>query len=97
VVLLDLSCSALNVVAFCLLPFAPTITSRDEFQMNCPYTYEPFVVNRNLRPDKAITFQSGSKAKGRNELTTAYIYNSDVGSKEGARVRTSVGTFISKC
>ena len=55
------------------------------------------MVNRNLGPNKAITFQSGSKAKGRNTLTTAYIYNSDVGSKEGARVRTSVGTSIDKC
>jgi hypothetical protein len=62
-----------------------------------PYSYEPFVVNRELRPGRAITFQSGSKAKGRNELTNAYIYNSDVGSREGARVRTSVGTFIDKC
>jgi hypothetical protein len=51
-----------------------------------PYTYEPFVVNRKLRPHRTITFQSGSKAKGRNELTTSYIYNSDVvGTKEGAR------------
>jgi hypothetical protein len=55
------------------------------------------VVNRELRPGRAITFQSGSKAKGGNELTNAYIYNSDVGSREGARVRTSVGTFIDKC
>src|SRR5918999_1675261 len=48
-----------------------------------PYTYEPFVVNRKLRPNRTITFQSGSKAKGGNELTTAYIYNSDVvGTKE---------------
>ena len=63
-----------------------------------PYPYEPFVVNRKLGPHRAITFQSGSKAKGRNELTTAYIYNSDVvGTKEGARVRTSVGTSIDKC
>jgi hypothetical protein len=63
-----------------------------------PYTYEPFVVNRKLRPHRTITFQSGSKAKGPNELTTAYIYNSDVvDTKEGARVRTSVGTSIDKC
>jgi hypothetical protein len=56
------------------------------------------VVNSNLGPNKAITFQSGSKAKGRNTLTTAYIHNSDVvGTKEGARVRTSVGTSIDKC
>jgi hypothetical protein len=63
-----------------------------------PYPYGPFVVNRKLRPHRTITFQSGSKAKGRNELTTAYIYNSEVvGTKEGARVRTSVGTSIDKC
>jgi hypothetical protein len=63
-----------------------------------PYAYEPFVVNRKLGPHRTITFQSGSKAEGRNELTTAYIYNSDVvGNKEGARVRTSVGTSIDKC
>ena len=63
-----------------------------------PYTYEPFVVNRKLRPNRAITFQSGSKAKGRNELTTAYIYNSDVvETKEGARGRTAVGSCIDKC
>ena len=63
-----------------------------------PHPYEPFVVNRKLRPHRTITFQSGGEAKGGNELTTAYIYNSDVvGTKEGARVRTSVGTFIDKC
>ena len=62
-----------------------------------PYSYEPFVVNRKLRPNKAKTFESGSKANGRNELTTAHIYNNDVGSREGARVKTSVGTFIDKC
>jgi hypothetical protein len=56
------------------------------------------VVNRSLKPNRTITFQSGSKAKGRNELTTAYIYNSDVvGTKEGARVRISAGTSIDKC
>ncbi len=63
-----------------------------------PYIFEPFVVNRRLKPNRTITFQSGSEAKGRNELTTSYIYNSDVvDTKEGARVRTSVGTFIDKC
>ncbi len=54
--------------------------------------------HRSLKPNRTITFQSGSEAKGRNELTNAYIYNSDVvDTKEGARVRTSVGTFIDKC
>ncbi len=62
-----------------------------------PYSYEPFAVNRMLQPGKAITFESGSNANGTNKLTTAYIYNNDVGSKEGARVKTPVGIFVDKC
>jgi hypothetical protein len=62
-----------------------------------PYSYEPFVVNRMLQPGKAIAFESGSEANGTNRLTTAHIYNNDVGSKEGARVKTFVGIFIDKC
>jgi hypothetical protein len=62
-----------------------------------PRSNELFSVNRTLKPRKTITFESGSKANGSNALTTAYIYNSDVGSKEGARVKTSVGAFIDKC
>jgi hypothetical protein len=54
-------------------------------------------VNRTLKPGKAITFESGSNADGSNELTTAYIYDNDAGSSEGARVKTSVGTFIDRC
>ena len=50
------------------------------------------MVNRTLQPNKTTTFESGS-----NELTTAHIYNNDVGSREGAKVKTSVGTFIDKC
>jgi len=74
------------------------ITIRTVGSIYRPYTYdEPFVVSRKLRPDRAITFQSGSKAKGRNELTTAYIYNSYVGSREGARVKTSLGIVTGKC
>jgi hypothetical protein len=58
---------------------------------------EPVPVNRTLKPDKSITFESGSKANGSNALTRQYIYENDVGSREGARVFTSVGRFIDKC
>jgi len=30
-------------------------------------------------------------------LTKQYIYENDVGSKEGAKVTTSVGRFVGKC
>ena len=61
-----------------------------------PRSNEPFRVNRTLRRGKSITFQSGYDAK-RNVLTRQYIYNHDVGSREGARVRTSVGRFSDRC
>jgi hypothetical protein len=57
---------------------------------------EPVPVNRTLKPDKSITFESGQKADS-NILTKQYIYENDVGSREGARVFTSVGRFIDKC
>src|SRR5215208_2211937 len=50
-----------------------------------PRSNKPFHVSSNLGPGKAITFQTGYAANY-NTLTRQYIYNSDVGSKEGARV-----------
>jgi len=32
-----------------------------------------------------------------NVLTRQYIYNNDVGRREGARVRTSVGPIVDRC
>lgn len=61
-----------------------------------PYDFEPISVNRTLRRGRAITFQSGPAAN-RNVLTKQYIFNSDVGSREGARVATSVGRFADRC
>jgi hypothetical protein len=61
-----------------------------------PRSNEPFVLNRTLKPDKTITFESGQKADS-NTLTKQYIYENDVGRSEGARVFTSVGRFIDKC
>ena len=61
-----------------------------------PRSNEPFRVRVKLRPDQAVTFESGQRAN-QNLLTRQYIYNNDVGSREGAKVKTSVGRFIDKC
>ena len=62
-----------------------------------PYTYEPFRVDRRLGGGKSVTFESGSGAN-HNKLTGSFIYNNDVGSKEGARVITKAGTrFTDRC
>jgi hypothetical protein len=61
-----------------------------------PRSNEPFRVRVKLRPDQAVTFESGQRAN-QNVLTRQYIYNNDVGSREGAKVKTSVGRFIDKC
>ena len=64
--------------------------------INDPRSNEPFTVNRTLKAGKAITFESGPNARS-NVLTKAYIYDNEAGSKEGARVFTSVGRFVDKC
>jgi hypothetical protein len=62
-----------------------------------PRSNEPFLVNRRLGGGKSITFESGSGAN-QNVLTRQYIYNNDVGSKEGARVTTASGArFVDRC
>jgi hypothetical protein len=61
-----------------------------------PRSNEPFHVSRGLGAGKAITFETGYAANS-NTLTRQYIYNSDVGSKEGARVATSAGPFVDRC
>ena len=53
-------------------------------------------MDRRLGGGKSITFESGSGAN--NKLTGSYIYNNDVGSKEGARVLTGSGArFVDRC
>ena len=44
----------------------------------------------------SVTFESGYDAN-HNVLTRQYIFNSDVGSKEGARVTTSIGRYVDRC
>jgi hypothetical protein len=72
------------------------ITIRTVGSIYKPLSNEPFRVDVRLRPDRAITFESGSDAN-RHVLTHQFIYNNDVGSKEGARVRTSEGRFVDRC
>ena len=61
-----------------------------------PYDFEPIAVGRRLGGGRTMTFESGPSANG-NVLTKQYIFNSDVGSREGARVATSVGRFVDRC
>jgi hypothetical protein len=61
-----------------------------------PYSSEPYAVSRALAKGAAITFQSGAAASS-NVLTRKYLFNNDVGTAEGARVRTTAGTFADRC
>lgn len=54
-------------------------------------------MDRRLGGGKSVTFESSSGAN-RNKLTESFIYNNDVGSKEGARVvRSSGARFVDRC
>jgi hypothetical protein len=73
------------------------ITIRAVGSIYRPFGYEPVRVERKLGAGKTVAFESGAGAD-RNVLTGSFIYNNEVvGSREGARIRTSVGTFIDKC
>ena len=61
-----------------------------------PRSNEPFRVDRTLKRGRSVTFAAGPAAK-HNVLTHQYVFNSSVGSKEGVRVRTSVGLFGDRC
>lgn len=61
-----------------------------------PYDPEPKTFNKTLRCGKSVTFESGPRANG-NVISKQYIFNSDVSSREGARVATSVGRFGDRC
>jgi hypothetical protein len=73
-----------------------SITIRTVGSIYRPFSYEPVRVDRKLGGGRTISFESGSGANT-NKLTGNYIYNNDVGSKEGAKVATSVGGFSDRC
>ncbi len=72
------------------------ITVRTVGSIHQPRSNEPFRVKRTLLRGKTIAFESGYDAD-QNVLTRQYIYDNEVGSKEGARVGTSVGRFVDRC
>jgi hypothetical protein len=73
------------------------ITIRSFGSIYQPRPNEPIIVNnRILRPDRSVRFESGNAAD-MNGLPRQFIYNNDVGTREGARVRTSVGTIGDRC
>jgi hypothetical protein len=49
-----------------------------------------------VRRGGSITFESGPAAN-HHVPTELYIFSSDVGSREGARVATSVGSLVDRC
>ena len=64
-----------------------------------PRSNEPFYKYFKLGPGKTVTFESGYAATAGNHytLTRQYIYNNSVGTREGAKVITSAGTFYDRC
>ncbi len=73
-----------------------SVTIRTVGSIYRSYSYEPISASRKLGGGRTISFESGSGANT-NKLTGNYIYNNDVGSKEGAKVSTSVGGFSDRC
>jgi hypothetical protein len=61
-----------------------------------PYDFEPKTFNKTIRRGRSATFESGPAAN-HNVISKQYIFNSDVGSREGARVATSIGRFRDRC
>lgn len=72
------------------------ITVKKVGSIHQPRSNEPFRVNVGLGRGQSVTFESGYDADSRT-LTRQYIYDNEVGSKEGARVRTSMGGFVDRC
>ena len=65
-----------------------------------PYSNEPFSKTRTLSTGDSITFFSGYGASysNSNTLVRRYIFNNDVGSSEGARIKTSTGDrYTDRC
>ena len=58
---------------------------------------EPHKVrNVTLKRGQSVTFESGEDARGGDVLTKRELYD-DESNREGAKVRTSIGTFKERC
>ena len=75
------------------------ITIRTVGSIYQPRSNEPFYVNRRIAAGGTVTFKSGYAASSTSSLTLTrqYIYENNVGTSEGAKVATSVGTFYDRC
>lgn len=74
------------------------ITLKSVGSIHEPREEEPYAVTRKLAAGKTVVFASGSKAAANNRrLTKKFIFDNSVGDDEGARVRTSAGTFTDRC
>lgn len=75
------------------------ITVRTVGSIYQPRSNEPFYVNRRIAASGSVTFKSGYAASSTSALTLTrqYIYENNVGTSEGARVATSVGTYYDRC
>jgi len=76
------------------------LTIRNVGSIYQPYSSEPFYVRYRLGAGKTVTFKSGygASASSSKTLTRQYIFNNDVGSREGARVRLSNGVaYVDRC
>lgn len=75
------------------------ITVRTVGSIYQPRSNEPFYVNRRIAAGGSVTFKSGYAASSTSALTLTrqYIYENNVGTSEGAKVATSVGTFYDRC
>jgi hypothetical protein len=77
-----------------------TITIRTVGSIYKPYSTEPFYVSKALGAGKTITYYTGSGAtwSSSKTLTRRSIYNNAVGTREGARVKTTTGkSYTDKC
>jgi hypothetical protein len=72
------------------------ITVRRVGSIYRPYDYEPKTFNKTIRRGRSAAFESGPRAN-RNVISKQYIFNSDVGSREGAKVATSIGRYADRC
>lgn len=61
-----------------------------------PRTGEPFTVNQTLSAGKGINYYAGPAATS-HVLTTNYILNNDVTTRDGVKVVTSAGSVSTRC
>ncbi len=75
------------------------VTVRTVGSIYRPRSNEPFYVYRRIAAGGTVVFRSGYAASSTSALTLTrqYIYENNVGTSEGARVATSVGTFYDRC